>query len=170
MKYTSAEASKLLRALGEKYETLRRMEDDLDTFGAFAGEDIESIRPEYDYAAYQAELAEMEGKVRAVKHAINLFNVTTVLPGTDGVTIDQALVLLPQLNSRKVKLRTMAGRMAKQRLQSNRTTTQAVSEFRYTNYDPAVAKADYEKTVEQITTLQTALDLVNNTVVFEIDI
>ncbi len=56
MKYTSAEASKLLRTLSEEHNSLRSMESDLDTFGAFANEDIESIRPEYNYADYQAEL------------------------------------------------------------------------------------------------------------------
>ncbi len=37
MKYTSAEASKLLRTLSEEHSDLAGRERSLDTFGAFAG-------------------------------------------------------------------------------------------------------------------------------------
>ncbi|MCC8131479.1 MAG: hypothetical protein LUC38_02780 [Oscillospiraceae bacterium] len=170
MKYTPAEASKLLRTLTEEHDNLAARERSLDTFGAFANEDLETVRPDYDYADYQRELSELERKIRTVKHAINVFNVTTVLPDTDGMTIDEALVCLPQLSARKRKLSTMSLRVQKERLMSTRTTTAAVSEFKYANYDIAEAKADYERTVAEITAIQTALDLVNNTEMFEIDV
>ncbi len=32
---------------------------------------MDSIRPDYDYAEYQKELADLEGKLRTVKHAMN---------------------------------------------------------------------------------------------------
>ncbi len=170
MKYTSAEAAKLLRTLTEEHANLTSLERSLYYFAAFAGEDLETMRPAYDYTAYQAQLEALEQKIRTVKHAINTFNVTTVLPDTDGVTIDQALVYLPQLTARKQKLARMAGRLPKTRLQSGRTTTAAVSEFEYANYDVAEAKKDYEKTVAQISALQSALDRINNTVSFEIEL
>ena len=170
MKFTSAEASKLLRTLLEEHTNLVNSERSLDTFGAFANEDLDSIRPQYNYSDYQKKLADLEKKIRTIKHAINVFNVNTILPNTDGVTIDQALVYLPQLTARKQKLGVMARRLSKERLQSGRTTTAAVSEFRYANYEIASAEADYKKTLEEIRTLQSALDLVNNTEPFEIDI
>ncbi|MCD8082395.1 MAG: hypothetical protein LUE86_02430, partial [Clostridiales bacterium] len=142
MKYTSAEASKLLRTLSEEHSNLVSCERSLDTFGAFANEDLDSIRPEYDYVTYQKKLMDLERKIRVVKHAINLFNTSTVLPNTDGLTIDQALVYLPQLSARKQKLGAMARRLPKERLRSNRTTTAAVSEFQYANYDVDAAKDD----------------------------
>ncbi|MCD8005964.1 MAG: hypothetical protein LUF29_03175 [Oscillospiraceae bacterium] len=169
MKYTPAEASKLLRTLTEEYDNLAARERSLDTFGAFANEDLETVRPDYDYAEYQRELSELERKIRTVKHAINVFNVTTVLPDTD-MTIDEALVCLPQLSARKRKLAAMSMRVQKERLMTTRTTTAAVSEFKYANYDIVEAKSDYERTVAEITAIQTALDLVNNTETFEIDI
>ncbi len=149
---------------------MKERERSLDTFGAFANEDLDTVRPEYDYNDYQAQMAEIERKIRKVKHAINVFNVTTVLPDTGGMTIDEALVYLPQLSARKRKLATMSMRLAKERLQSSRTTTAAVSEFKYANYEIAAAKADYEKTAAEITAIQSALDLINNTETFEIDI
>ncbi|MCD7828015.1 MAG: hypothetical protein LUG85_05715 [Clostridiales bacterium] len=169
MKYTSAEASKLLRTLTEEHNNLADRERSLDTFGAFANEDPAAVRPDYDYAEYQARLSELEEKIRKVKHAINVFNVTTVLPET-GMTIDETLVLLPQLSARKRKLSVMSMRVQKERLMNTRTTTAAVSEFMYANYDIAEAKSDYDKTVAEITAIQTAIDLVNNTETFEIDI
>ena len=170
MKYTSAEASKLLRTLSDEHTNLVNRERTLDTFGAFVNEDLDTIRPEYDYVEYQKKLSDLEKKIRTIKHAINTFNVNTVLPNTDGLTIDQALVYLPQLTARKQKLGVMARRLPKERLQSNRTTTAAVSEFKYANYEIAEAEEDYKKTVEEITALQTALDLINNTESFEIDV
>lgn len=170
MKYTSAEASKLLRTLSEEHTNLVNRERSLDTFGAFANEELDSIRPEYDYTDYQKNLADLEKKIRVIKHAINMFNVSTVLPDTDGMTIDQALVYLPQLTARKQKLGMMARRLPKERLQNSRTTTAAVSEFRYANYDVRSAEEEYKKTVDTITTLQSALDLINNTETFEIDL
>ncbi len=170
MKYTSAEASKLLRSLLEEQTNLVNRERSLDTFEAFANEDLDTIRPEYDYADYQKKLADLEKKIRTIKHAINTFNVNTVLPNTDGLTIDQVLVYLPQLTARKQRLGTMARRLPKERLQSGRTTTAAVSEFRYANYDVASVEADYKSTLDEIIALQSALDLLNNTEKFEIDI
>lgn len=104
MKYTPAEASKLLRTLTEEYDNLAARERSLDTFGAFANEDLAAVRPDHDYANYQAQLSELERKIRTVKHAINVFNVTTVLPETDGMTIDEALVFLPQLSEHSSSL------------------------------------------------------------------
>ncbi len=169
MQYTSSEASKLLKKLMMEHDTLISREDNVTTFGAFANEDVESLRPVYDYAAYQAKIAEVERKIRVVKHAINTFNLQTVLPGTD-LTIDQALVYLPQLTARKVKLDHMAARLPKERLSYNRTTTAAVSEFLYANYDVEKAQEDYDATVAEILKIQSALDTINNTVTFDINI
>lgn len=65
---------------------------------AAMGEDIESVRPAYDYAKTQARLEELEGTIRRLKHAINRFNTTQVVDGF-GITIDEMLVYIPQLTS-----------------------------------------------------------------------
>ena len=79
MLYTSAEAAKLLRRLNEEHERLIREESSLETFSAAVGEDVESVRPEYDYKKFRADMAEIESKIRTVKHAINLFNANTLI-------------------------------------------------------------------------------------------
>lgn len=45
MQYTSSKANKLLKKLNEDYGTLVLKENDLKTFKAAVGEDVESVRP-----------------------------------------------------------------------------------------------------------------------------
>lgn len=94
MKYTSAQANKLLKKLNDEYSALLDKEQRSWDFRAAMGEDIESVRPAYDYAKTQARLEELEGTIRRLKHAINLFNTTQVVDGF-GITIDEMLVYIP---------------------------------------------------------------------------
>lgn len=77
MKYTSAEAAKLLRKLNEELKVLRAKEMKGYRFTAAVDEDIESARPMYDYVKSQEEQNSIEAKIRKVKHAINCFNTGT---------------------------------------------------------------------------------------------
>ena len=70
MKYTPSEASKLIRTLKEKHEALERRERQTREFTAAIQEDIESVRPVYDYLQTQEMLKELEKKIRRVKHAV----------------------------------------------------------------------------------------------------
>ena len=67
MKYTSAEAAKLLRKLNEEKDNILIQEGNTREFLAAMGENIESVRPEYDYAATQKNLEKLDGRIRAVK-------------------------------------------------------------------------------------------------------
>ena len=49
MKYTSAEANKLLKKLNDEYAALLDREKRSREFRAAMGEDIESVRPAYHY-------------------------------------------------------------------------------------------------------------------------
>ena len=99
MKFTSAQAAKLLKKLNEEYNALVRKERMSSTFLAASGENPESLRPEYDYAETQQKLNELEKKTRTVRHALNVFNSTHEVPGFD-MTVDQILVYIPQLTAR----------------------------------------------------------------------
>ena len=59
MKYTSAEAAKLLRRLNEEHEALLELERQSASFVAAVSEDLESVRPAYDLIAVQGKLAEI---------------------------------------------------------------------------------------------------------------
>ncbi len=170
MQYTSAQAAKLLRRLHEEHQLLLNDELNKRVFLAATGEDIESLRPEYDYAATQQKLAVLESKIRKVKHAINVFNSTTTV---DGMTIDEVLIYLPQLRDRKLKLSGMIDRMPKQRAHSSvlsRYSGQTpIIDYEYANYDIQLAQAEYKAVSDEIASLQTRLDTVNTTRKFELD-
>ncbi|MDO5409785.1 MAG: hypothetical protein Q4F21_04950 [Lachnospiraceae bacterium] len=167
MNYTSAEAAKLLRKLNEEKDALADMEQQSCYFFASLGEDVESVRPEYDYHAVQEQLAAIEAKIRKVKHIINLFNVNHTVPGFD-MTIDQMLVYIPQLSQQKQKLYRMKNRLPKQRQALGGST--AVIDYNYANYDIAKAKEDYQRISDELSKAQTALDVINSTETMEIDL
>ena len=75
MKYTSAQAAKILRQLKEEHQRLLAREAETQVFLAAVGEDPESLRPEYDYGQVQEKLAGLEEKIRKIRHALNIFNL-----------------------------------------------------------------------------------------------
>lgn len=168
MKYTSSEVGKLIKKLGEEQRSMLLREDNGKEFLAAVGEDLESVRPDYDFAATQAALNEIETKIRKVKHALNVFNSTTVIPEF-GITIDEMLVLIPQLTARKNKLAQMKDKLPKVR-ELNRLSSSSILDYRYLNYDVNDVTAEYEKTADTLAKAQNALDAVNMNQTLEIDI
>ena len=169
MKYTSAEAAKLLRKLNEEQAALKDREEKSAVFIAAIEEDVESVRPAYSYGEMQEKLAALEAQVRRVKHAINVFNTTTQVPGFD-MTVDQMLVYIPQLNECKRKLSQMAARLPKERANSSGYGTKVIVEYRYANYDIEEAGADLAAVTDELARAQTALDVINNSVTLEIEL
>ncbi len=166
MLYTSAEAAKLLRKLNEEKTAILSNESQSSTFQAAITEDIENARPEYDYVSAQKEIDEIDKKIRKVKHAINTFNLTHEVPGFD-MTIDMMLVYIPQLTQKKNKLSAMKDKLPKTR---EIIRVAGIIEYSYANYDVEKAKEDYDKVSDELSRAQTALDVLNNSVKFEIEI
>ena len=166
MKLTSAEANKLLRKLQDDHNALTSREVNSRMFVAATTENLEDARPEYDYADTQEKLEALEARIRQVKHAVNLFNsVQTIDEG--GMTIDQALIYIPQLSARKRKLAVMRGAQKKSRNLNTKSTN--LIEYTYANYDIEQAERDYQAVNAELARVQNALDLVNSTVQFEIE-
>ena len=161
MTYTSAQANKLLKKLNDEHAA--RSKD----FRAAMGEDVESVRPVYDYADTQKKLAELEQRIRKVKHAINVFNATHVIPDF-GMTIDEMLVYIPQLTQRKNKLADMKARLPKQRVEEQYGRQSNIIDYSYANYDLTAVEADYEKAADELSRAQLALDAVNQRDTFEL--
>ena len=166
MLYTSAEAAKLLRKLNEEKYSIENNEKQSSTFIAATTENIETVRPEYNYEETKAEIDELEEKIRRVKHAINKFNIEHELPGFN-MTIDQVLIYIPQLTKRKSKLAGMKDRLPKER---GSARMNGVIEYTYVNYTIKKAKEDFRAVSDELFRIQTALDTLNNSVKFEIDI
>lgn len=168
MKYTCAEAAKILRKLNEDLKVLRSKEERGYRFTAAIDEDLESARPVYDYLQAQEEQCRIEEKIRKVKHAINCFNINTVIPEFD-MTIDQMLVYIPQLSEKKRRLTEMASFLPKERV-SNVYQATKIIEYTYTNYDLQKAADDLARISDELARAQTALDVINNSGQLEIEI
>ena len=170
MKVTSAQAAKILRKLEDDLSALRSSESMSSSFNAAVGEDIESVRPKYDYEQTQKDIAAIEEKVRKLKHTINLFNVQQEVPGFD-MTIDQLLVYIPQLSRQRSKLAEMRSVLPKARADTGyRASNVNIIDYVYANYDIDMADRDYNEVSDLLARAQTALDTVNNTVTFDIEI
>lgn len=167
MKYTSAEANKLLKKLNEEKVSLILHEDMSKEFLAAVGEDLESVRPKYNFTEMQNSLDEVERKIRLIKHALNKFNTTTVIPEFN-ITIDEMLILIPQLTAKKIRLEMMKNRVPKTREMTRANSN--ILDYRYINYDLDVVAKEYEKVVDTLAKAQNALDLVNMSKKIEIDL
>lgn len=170
IRMTSAEAAKLLRKLNEELDNVLLMEQQSREFSAALGEDVESVRPAYDYAQVQDQIEALEVRIRQVKHAVSSFNLAQEVPGFEGMTIDQMLVYIPQLNRRKAKLALMQQRLPKQRERVSYGGGSQIIDYSYANYDLEAVRADYEKVSEELSRAQTALDVVNTTAQLEIPV
>ena len=169
MKLTSSQAVKLLRRLNEEYAMLVEEEASSRAFTAAIQEDIETVRPPYNFASFQEKLDAIDTKIRVIKHAINRFNTTHEVPGF-GMTIDEVLVCLPQLTRKKDKLAKMSRRLEKERVDSCYGSSSTNIEYTYANYNVQEAREMLAEVSEMQGRLQTALDIVNTQEIMEIDI
>ena len=164
MKLTSAEANKMIRALRDQHRLLLLQEENVVSFIAATTENVEEVRPSYSYEETAAKFDEIERKIRKIKHALNVFNATTVVDGFD-MTIDEMLVFLPQTSDRLRKLEDMLAKPEKARAMNTGRTS--IIEYEYLNYDLQKVQQDYDALLDLKNRALTALDVVNNTVPFE---
>lgn len=169
MQLTSAEVSKLLKKLKSEYESLLLLEKESATFMASVGEDKEDCRPEYDYEKTKKEIADKECQIRKVRHALNVFNAKTVIPEYK-ITIDEMLMLIPQLNSRKEKLTEMSRRSPKMRTTDTGFVKSSVIDYIYTNYDRNSVTKDLSVVTDELSKAQLALDSIKHREALEIEL
>ena len=113
MEFTSASANKYLRKLQDEKTRLLHTEHEACTYELSEGEEVEP--PSYDYEATRARIDEIDNRARAIRSALHGFNMRAVLP-TSGITIDEALILLAQLSTKKDRLSSLASRQPKERV------------------------------------------------------
>ena len=163
---TSAAANKRLRALNDEKSSIVAREAKVSHYTKAAGESMEP--PAYDYAGTRARIAAIDDEVRAIRHALHAFNATYVLPD-QGITIDEALVLMAQLNDEARRLDDLRSSLPMERetilASFNRTDA---SLFRYANYDIEQAARDYDAVRARVDALQLTVDMANQTAVFEV--
>lgn len=166
---TSAVAAKRLRKLNEQKEALLARERKARSFTVAIQEDVDSVRPAYDFQATQSALEEIDEKIRRLKHTLNCFNSTYVLPEFE-MTIDQMLIYIPQLTARKRRYDAMRGKLPKERVQSSYGRVGPIIEYDYANYDISEAEEAYNAVSDELARAQMSLDTANACVLFEADI
>ncbi len=166
MKYTSASVNKLIRILEDRKSYLLGQESNDSTY--ILAEDEKEEIPAYDFSDTNRQVDELDEKIRTLRHALNVFNTTTILP--IGISIDQALVEMAQLNQKLPRLDMMRKAKNKRRLSGMNAGRRDVAEYEYLNYDPKIVEEIYDRDLRRVQSIQLALDKVNQTVEFEVDI
>ena len=169
MKYTSAEAGKLVKKLEVEIKKVLMEEEKSSVFNAASTENPEELRPVYDFGETQKKLEELQDMLRKTKHAINEFNISHSLPGFDGLTVDQALVYIPMLTERKKLLFYMSTRLPRERV-SSRYVSGNIIDYAITNYDKKEVEEKYKEVSELLSKMQLALDTINTSETMEIDV
>ncbi len=166
MKYTSAEANKLLKKLNEERNRLLSDENQKATFTAAIEENVEDVRPEFSLPNAEKDIHAVEEKIRTVKHAINMFNTTHKI---GDITIDEILVLIPMLIQKKLRLQHLAGMLEKSRHNDFRSSGHHI-EYDYANFDIKEARRMLDEVTDRLSSLQLSLDEANNSATMEINV
>ena len=165
--FTSASAAKLIKRLENEKARLVSLEGKNSTYVLAQGEECDP--PTYDYRETVGRIDELDETIRRIRHALHLFNAQTVIPDV-GITVDEALIKLAQMNSKLRRLERLREVEPKKRLESGMFGGKGMIEYRYANFDTKEAFADYEELYRRISDLQLGLDLVNQTETFTVEL
>lgn len=162
MKLNSDTANKLIKNLQSEIETLLQAESRDCTYSHSPSES--PIIPKYSFADTQAKLEELRGKVAALRHAVNRFNIETKVNGFD-MTVDEALGYMSRLNEEKRRLYRLT-----QIPEVTRTRGFGGKEpdLVHRNFDAGEVQAAYKETCENLMRIQQAINVANLTVEFEV--
>ena len=166
MLLTSASANKMIKFLEDQKNYLLSCETNERTY-VLAVDEAKDI-PDYDFNETNNKIDKIDFKIRTLKHALNSFNSTTLL--SIGITIDEALVEMAQLNKKLPRLDRMRKATAKTRVMGYNSSRRDIAEYEYLNYNIKDVDKVYEDNMRRVQDIQLALDLVNQTVEFEVDI
>lgn len=167
MEFTSAAANKYVKSLEEEKQSLLKQEKNTDTYRVPEGKSLEEEKPEYDYSETRKLVDDIDNKIAKVKHGINIFNTMAAVGRTDDMTVDEALVRLAQLNNKKRLLASMKD-VPQKELSTDYGLSGAMAVYR--NYDAKLVQEDFRKVSKEIANLQMAIDTVNLTKTFKVEI
>ena len=163
VKMTVDSANKRVKLLMQEVQNLAAEEQKACTYSYSAGE--EPFIPEYDFETSQKQKARFWNEIIAFKHAINVFNTTHVVPGTD-MTVDQALVRLPILTKHVECLQKMRRTPSKERYVSYN----GVASYTIRNFNNDVAEQHYNDAMHELQKIRQGLSKLNLTSEIEVEI
>ena len=165
MKLTSAGANKMIKAWNEDLEGLLKKEEaeSRTTYGI----NEEPLPANYDFARMQQQMDALNQKIAVLRHAMNVFNTTTVLEGF-GFTIDEALVRMAMLTKKKQRLAQM--KQVPSLVRTSPGYGSNTPEMTCRNYDAEQVEQEYRRVSDQLTALQLTLDRANLLLEFEVEL
>lgn len=170
MLVTSDGANKILKQIEERKSILMDEMNTLSTYVAAVTENPKNARPDFDFKKVVEELANLDEKIIKIKSAKTKFNnETEITVGDEIMTIGEVLVRMPILNKYVELYKKLSTNQEKSRV-PDAFGRKNVIEYKYVNYDLKDASDEYCKAQKKLVTLQQALNIVNVTGTFEIDV
>ena len=161
MKMCNSEAMKAIKELEEKKKNILYIENTRSRVSYKEGE--KKVQTNYEYAATRNSVAEIDERIRAIKHALAVCNCTAVVDDFN-ITIGEALVYLAQLNAEYDQL----DKLSDHNKLSRTITYNGVIEYTECLYDPDEVIKEMEALHKKICKLQVAIDRANLTNFIEV--
>ena len=163
MKISNYEAIKFIKQLTSEKQELINNELRNCSVSYSADEDVPVV--DYNFEHTRKAIADIDEKVGKLKYALAKNNTTILLPEFN-ITIGEGLVKMAQLQEELKQISRLAAAD-----NHNATYNAATGTMRYTDttYDVEIAKAKKKEVYELIVKLQAAIDKMNITYEFEID-
>ena len=150
---TINEIGKRIGDLKTERERLIEKDKKLRVFRASEFEDLEKLRPDYDYEGLQSELDGVEEEIRNLTaKAISILTTQKVNEFHDMTVLD-LLLYLRDLEKKEERLYEMTTHLEKERHVSSH-----LLEYEYINYDISKVEEDLRKTREELKKVRTFFD------------
>ncbi len=161
MKMCNSEAMKAIKELEGKKSNVIYIENNRSRVAYKEGEDKGYIN--YDYAKTRQTIADIDGHIRKIKHALAISNCNSIVDDF-GISIGEALVYLAQLNAEYQQLDSLSN----YNKISRTITYNGVIEYTECLYDPDEVIKEMEALHAKICKLQVAIDRANLTNYIEV--
>lgn len=164
MRLNSDSANKIIKHLQSEADMLLQAERRDCTYSHTPSES--PIIPTYSFTDTQAKLKALRDKIAALRHAVNRFNVETMVDGFD-LTVDEALGYMSRLNEEKRRLHNL---ISIPEVTRTRGLGGKEPDLVHRNFDANEVQAAYKATCKELMLIQQAINVVNLTKEFEINI
>ncbi len=164
MKINSDFANKIIKNLQAEVNSLLQAETRNRTYSHSVSE--KPVLPEYDFVSTQNKLKELHNKIATIRHAINKFNIETVLDGYD-MTVDEGLGYMSVLHNDKSRLYEM---IQIPEIERSRPYGSKEADIIHRNFNLDEVQSEYKRVCDELMKIQQAINIANLTKEFEVDV
>ncbi|HEZ7986085.1 MAG TPA: hypothetical protein RWO09_04030 [Ruminococcus sp.] len=163
MKMNSDYANKTIKNLQAEIDSLLQNEEIGKKYSYGVSE--KPVVPEYSFSATQQKLEILRTKIAVLRHAINVFNITTKICDFN-ITVDEALGRMSMLNNEKKRLYALLQIPEQTR---HREYGSREADIICRNFDIAEVQEEYNKVTDELMKIQQAINIANLTVEFDVE-